>query len=44
MSDDVFIVGAGIHSFGRTPGLSGLQQGVVAVRQALDRTCSRVVT
>ena len=37
MSDDVFIVGAGIHSFGRTPGLSGLQQGVVAVRQALDR-------
>ena len=37
MSDDVFIVGAGIHSFGCTPGLSGLQQGVVAVRQALDR-------
>ena len=37
MSDDVFIVGAGIHSFGRTPGLSGLQQGVFAVRQALDR-------
>lgn len=37
MSDDVFIVGAGIHPFGRTPGLSGLQQGVVAVRQALDR-------
>ncbi|WP_300397698.1 thiolase family protein [uncultured Sphingobium sp.] len=37
MSDDVFIVGAGIHPFGRTPGLSGLQQGVFAVRQALDR-------
>ncbi|EAT07903.1 thiolase family protein [Sphingobium sp. 10 DY56-G10] len=37
MSDDVFIVGAGIHPFGRTPDLSGLQQGVFAVRQALDR-------
>ncbi|WP_313803672.1 thiolase family protein [Sphingobium sp.] len=38
MSEDVFIVGAGIHRFGRTPGLSGLQQGVYAVRQALERT------
>lgn len=37
MSEDVFIVGAGIHRFGRTPGLSGLQQGVFAVRQALER-------
>jgi len=37
MSEDVFIVGAGIHPFGRTPGLSGLQQGVFAVRQALER-------
>lgn len=37
MSEDVFIVGVGIHPFGRTPGLSGLQQGVFAVRQALDR-------
>lgn len=37
MSEDVFIVGAGIHPFGRTPGLSGLQQGVFAVRQALQR-------
>lgn len=37
MSEDVFIVGAGIHPFGRTPDLSGLQQGVFAVRQALDR-------
>ena len=36
MSEDVFIVGAGIHPFGRTPGLSGLQQGVFAVRQALE--------
>lgn len=38
MSGDVFIVGAGIHPFGRTPGLSGLQQGVYAVHQALERT------
>lgn len=36
MSEDVFIIGVGIHPFGRTPGLSGLQQGVFAVRQALD--------
>jgi len=35
---DVFIIGAGIHPFGRTPGLSGLQQGVYAVRQALAQT------
>ncbi|MFM6854337.1 MAG: thiolase family protein [Sphingopyxis sp.] len=33
---DVCIVGIGIHPFGRTPGLSGLEQGVFAVRQALD--------
>ena len=33
----VYIVGAGIHPFGRTPERSGLQQGVVAVRQALGR-------
>lgn len=32
---DVFIIGAGIHPFGRTPGRSGLQQGVYAVRAAL---------
>ncbi|WP_187972549.1 thiolase family protein [Aquibium microcysteis] len=31
----VFIVGVGIHPFGRTEGRSGLQQGVFAVRQAL---------
>ena len=37
MSEDVFIIGAGIHPFGRTPGLTGLQQGVFAVRQALER-------
>ena len=34
---DVYIVGAGIHPFGRTPGRTGMQQGVFAVRQALDR-------
>jgi acetyl-CoA acetyltransferase len=34
MSDDVFIIGAGIHPFGRSP-LSGLDQGVFAARQAL---------
>lgn len=32
---DVYIVGIGIHPFGRTDGLSGLEQGVFAVRQAL---------
>lgn len=37
MSEDVFIIGAGIHPFGRTPGVSGLQQGVFAVRQMLER-------
>lgn len=35
MSGDVCIVGIGIHPFGRTDGLSGLEQGVFAVRQAL---------
>jgi len=32
---DVLIIGAGIHPFGRTDGVSGMQQGVFAVRQAL---------
>ena len=35
MSGDVCIVGVGIHPFGRTDGLSGLDQGVFAVRQAM---------
>lgn len=35
MSTDVCIVGIGIHPFGRTEGLSGLDQGVFAVRQAM---------
>jgi acetyl-CoA acetyltransferase len=32
---DVCIVGVGIHPFGRTDGVSGIDQGVFAVRQAL---------
>jgi acetyl-CoA acetyltransferase len=32
---DVCIVGIGIHRFGRTDGLSGLDQGVFAVREAM---------
>jgi acetyl-CoA acetyltransferase len=32
---DVHIVGAGIHKFGRTDGVSGLDQGLFAVREAL---------
>ncbi|MFN2328367.1 MAG: thiolase family protein [Chromatocurvus sp.] len=32
---DVAIVGLGMHRFGRTPALSGVQQGAVAVRAAL---------
>jgi acetyl-CoA acetyltransferase len=33
---EVCIIGAGIHPFGRTPGRSGRDQGVFAVRQALE--------
>lgn len=36
MSADVAIVGIGIHPFGRTPHRSGLEQGVYAVRRALE--------
>ncbi|MGB3471563.1 MAG: thiolase family protein [Erythrobacter sp.] len=35
MSDNVYIIGAGIHPFGRTEERSGREQGVYAVRQAL---------
>jgi acetyl-CoA acetyltransferase len=35
---DVYIVGIGIHSFGRTDGVSGLDQGVIAVRRALEES------
>lgn len=34
--DEVVIVGIGLHPFGRSPGRSGLQQGIVAVRRALE--------
>jgi acetyl-CoA acetyltransferase len=34
MSDDVAIVGIGMHEFGRHDGVSGMEQGVVAVRRA----------
>ena len=32
---DVAVIGIGIHPFGRTDGVSGLEQGVYAARQAL---------
>ncbi|MEO6156528.1 MAG: thiolase family protein [Ilumatobacteraceae bacterium] len=35
LSDDVAIVGIGMHEFGRHDGVSGMDQGVVAVRRAL---------
>ncbi|MGY6550845.1 MAG: thiolase family protein [Erythrobacter sp.] len=36
MSENVYIIGAGIHPFGRTEGRSGREQGVYAVREALE--------
>jgi acetyl-CoA C-acetyltransferase len=36
MTDDVAIIGTGMHPFGRTDGLTGLEQGAHAVRQALQ--------
>jgi len=33
--NDVYIIGAGIHPFGRTDGRTGREQGVYAVREAL---------
>ena len=35
MSDDVAIIGAGIHAFGRHEGVSGLEMAAVAARRAL---------
>jgi acetyl-CoA acetyltransferase len=35
MSDDVAIVGLGIHPFGRHPGVSGLDMAAIAARRAL---------
>jgi len=32
---DVAIIGIGLHPFGRTPGVSGAQQGAIAARRAL---------
>ena len=36
MSENVYIIGAGIHPFGRTDSRSGREQGVYAVREALS--------
>ena len=36
MTDDVAIIGIGLHPFGRTDALSGLEQGAHAVRAALQ--------
>ena len=33
--DDVAIVGAGIHQFGRHDGVTGLEMGAIAARRAL---------
>src|SRR5690606_18364351 len=35
MSDDIAIIGIGIHRFGRSEGVSGLAQGAHAAREAL---------
>ena len=35
---DVAIIGIGIHPFGRTEGVTGLEQGTVAARAALADT------
>ena len=34
MSDDVAIVGIGMHPFGRHDGVTGMEQGAVAIRNA----------
>jgi acetyl-CoA acetyltransferase len=36
MSDDVAVIGLGIHPFGRHPGVSGLEMAAHAARAALD--------
>jgi acetyl-CoA C-acetyltransferase len=38
---DVAIVGIGMHEFGRTEGVSGMEQGAVAVRRALADSGTR---
>jgi len=39
MTDDVAVVGLGIHPFGRHPGVSGLEMAARAVRAALADAC-----
>src|SRR3954470_10812750 len=34
MSEDVAVVGTGLHPFGRHPGLSGLEMAAIAAREA----------
>src|SRR3954462_14418518 len=36
MSNDVAIIGVGLHPFGRFPGVSGIDMGAVAIRRALN--------
>jgi acetyl-CoA acetyltransferase len=36
VSDDVAIIGVGIHAFGRHPGVTGLEMAALAARAALD--------
>ena len=36
MSDDVAIVGIGIHPFGRHEGVTGMEQGAIAIRKACE--------
>ena len=35
MSDDVAVIGVGMHPFGRFPGVSAIEMGAVAIRRAL---------
>src|SRR5271154_711423 len=36
MSNDVAIIGVGLHPFGRFPGRSAIEMGAIAIRAALD--------
>src|SRR5690606_12055288 len=35
MNTEVFVIGVGMHPFGRTPGLSGVEQGAIAAQRAI---------
>src|SRR3954468_18543175 len=35
MSNDVAIIGVGLHPFGRFPGVTGIEMGAIAIRRAL---------